>query len=163
MDMIISIIFGLGITTFVIVLLQHLGRISKHLRIVRLQLEIQNPMFTSNELLELDKNILYWQEKMFKHKDSYGEQDKDIRDVTFNLFWAYVERLNHFRVMIAEAKETGNPTKVHAKYEDWLHKNEEEIEKMEKKAKTLDAKIKADIERRSLDLEFLGKWDKEEN
>lgn len=163
MDLIISIVFGLGITTIVIVLLQHLGRISKHLRIIRLQLEIQNSMFTSNELLELDKNIQYWQEKMFKYKDTYGDKDKDIRDITFKLFWAYVERLNHFRVMIVEARDTGDPNKIHEKYEDWLHKNEEEIEKMEEKAKTSDAKIKADLERKSLDLGFLGKWDKEEN
>lgn len=163
MDLIIAIIFGFGIATFVIVLLQHLGRISKHLRVIRLQLEIQNSMFTSNELLELDKNILYWQEKMFKYKDSYDEKDKDIQDVTFNLFWAYVERLNHFRVMIVEAKETGDPTKIHEKYEKWLNKNGEEIENLEEKAKTLDPKIKEELERRSLDLEFLGKWGKDEN
>lgn len=161
--MIISIIFGLGITIVVVALLQHLGKISKHLRIIRLQLEIQNPMFTSEELLELDKNIFYWHEKMFKYKDSYGDKDKDVRDITFKLFWAYVERLNHYRVMIVEAKDTGDPSKIHEKYEDWLHKNEEEIEKMEEKAKTLDAQIKADLERKSLDFEFSGKWDKEEN
>lgn len=100
---------------------------------------------------------------MFKYKDNLDEKDKDIQEVTFNLFWAYVERLNHFRVMIVEAKVIGDPTKVHAKYEDWLRKNEEEIEKMEKKAKTLNAKIKEDLDRKSLDLEFLGKWGKEEN
>ena len=54
-------------------------------------------------------------------------------------------------------------SKIHEKYEDWLRKNEEEIEKMEQKAKSLNAKIKDDLERKSLDLEFLGKWDKEEN
>lgn len=163
MDLIISVILGIGITIVIIALLQHLGKISKHLRTIRLQLEIQNPMFTSNELLELDKNIQYWQEKMFKYKDTFAEKDKDIRDITFKLFWAYVDRLNHFRVMIVEAKDTGDPSKIHEKYEDWLHKNEEEIKKMEDKAKTLDSKIKSDLERRSLDLEFLGKWDKEEN
>src|SRR3989344_1053447 len=108
MDLIISIIFGVSIAIIIMVLLQHLGRISKHLRIIRLQLEIQNPMFTSNELLELDKNIQYWQEKMFKYKDTYGDKDKDIRDITFNLFWANVDRLNHFRIMIVEATNTGD-------------------------------------------------------
>ena len=100
---------------------------------------------------------------MFKYKDDISEENKEISDITFKLFWAYVERLNHFSVMIVEAKNTGEPSKIHKKYEDWLHKNDEEIEKMEEKAKTLDAKIKSDLERRSLDLEFLGKWDKEEN
>ena len=61
MDLLISVVLGLGIIIVVLTLIQHLGKISKHLRIIRLQLEIQNPMFTSNELLELDKNILYWQ------------------------------------------------------------------------------------------------------
>ena len=66
---------GVGITIVVIVLLHYLGRISKHLRIIRLQLEIQNPMFTSEELLELDKSIIYWQEKMWKYKDDIGEKN----------------------------------------------------------------------------------------
>lgn len=163
MEMIISIIFGVGIVTIIMVLFQHLGRISKHLRIIRLQLEIQNPLFTSNQLLELDKNINYWQKKMMKYKDSYGEKDKEIRDITFNLFWAYVDRLNHFRIMVVEAKENGNPTKIYDKYEKWLDKNEKEIDDIEDKAKTIDAKIKEDLEKRSLDFEFLGKWDKDEN
>lgn len=163
MDLIISIFFGLSLVTFIFALLQHLGRISKHLRIIRLQLEIQNPMFTSEELLELDKNIQYWHEKMFKHKDDYGEKNKEIGDLTFKLFWAYLERLNHFRVMIVEARKTGDPTKIHEKYEAWLQKNGEEIKNMEKKAMRLNGKIKEDLEKMNLDLEFLGKWNKDEN
>lgn len=163
MDLIISIIFGVGIAMLVMVLLQHLGRISKHLRTIRLQLEIQNPMFTSNQLLELDKNINYWEEKMMKYKDRYDDKDKEINDVTFKLFWAYVDRLNHFRLMVLEAKASGSQAKISDKYEKWLFKNEEEIRNMEEKAKTLDAKIKGDLEKRSLDFEFLGKWDKDEN
>ena len=141
MDLIISIIFGVGIATFIMVLLQHLDRISKHLRIIRLQLEIQNPMFTSNELLELDKNINYWQGKMMKYKESNGEKDEEIGDVTFKLFWAYVDRLNHFRIMIVEAKETGKPGKIHDKYRTWLDKNGKEVHDMEDKAKTKNTPI----------------------
>lgn len=163
MDLIISVVLGAGITIVIIVLLQHLGRISKHLRIIRLQLEIQNPMFVSDELLELDKNINYWQEKMWKYKDETDEKYKDIRDVTFNLFWAYVERLNHYRIMIAESKKSGETTKIHEKYEKWLESNEEDIRKMEEKAIAIDDKIKGEISKRNLDLEFLGKWDREEN
>jgi|SRR3989344_4568926 len=163
MDLIISIIFGVSIAIIIMVLLQHLGRISKHLRIIRLQLEIQNPLFTSNQLLELDQNINYWQEKMMKYKDNDGEKDKEISDITFHLFWAYVGRLNYFRVMIAEAKETGNPDKVSDKYRKLLDKNEKEIDDLEDKAKTQNVKIKEDLEKRSLDFNFLGKWDRDEN
>lgn len=166
MDMIISIIFGVSVGAFVIVVLnslRHLDRISKHLRIIRLQLEIQNPMFTSNQLLELDKNINYWEEKMWKYKDRYDDKDKEINDVTFKLFWAYVSRLNHFRVMVLEAKASGDQDKISKKYEKWLDKNEKEIDDLEEKAKVLDTKIKEDLEKRSLDFEFLGKWDRDEN
>lgn len=65
--------------------------------------------------------------------------------------------------MIAEAKQTGNPTKVHEKYENWLNKNEENIISMKKRAKEINSKIKEDLEKRSIDIEFLGKWDKDEN
>lgn len=163
MDLFVSIILGLGISIVVFVLIQHFGRISKHLRIIRLQLEIQNPLFVSEQLLELDKNINYWQGKMFKYKDDISEKNKEIGQLTFDLFWAYIERLNHFRIMVVEAKQTGNPTKVHEKYETWLNKNEENIRNMEKRAKEIDSKIKEDLEKRSLDNEFLGKWDIDEN
>lgn len=160
--MIISIIFGVGIAVVTIVLLQHLGRISKHLRIIRLQLEIQNPMFTSNQLLELDKNINYWEEKMMKYKDRYDDKDKEANDITFKLFWAYVDRLNHFRLMVLDAKAIGNQAKISDKYEKWLSKNEEEIREMEKKAERL-PEFKSDLRGKSLDLEFLGKWNRDEN
>lgn len=140
-----------------------LGKISKHLRIIRLQLEIQNPMFVSGELLELDKNIQYWQEKMSKYRNDFSDKNKEIAGLTFNLFWAYVDRLNHFRIMVVEAKKTGTPAKIHEKYEKWLDKNEERIREMEKKAMKLNGKIKEDLDRRNLDLEFLGKWDRDEN
>lgn len=161
--MIISIIFGVGITVFVMVLLQHLGRISKHLRIIRLQLEIQNPMFTSEYLLELEKNIDYWDKWMMRYRNRYSDKDKEINDAIFNVYFAYINRRDRSRKMIAEAKATGDPEKIHDKYEKWLDKNEEEIRKMEDKAKTLDTKIKEDLEKRSLDFEFLGKWDRGEN
>ena len=160
MDIIFYIIFGVGVAIVVAGTLRHLAKISKHLRIIRLQLEIQNHMFTSNQLLELDKNINYWEEKMMKYKDSSNEE---ISQVTFDLFWAYVTRLNHFRTMVLESKVSGNQAKISTKYEKWLFKNEEELEAMENKAKTLDSKIKSDLEKKSLDLEFLGKWDKDEN
>ena len=131
MDTAIFVVFGIGVAVCVYVLLQHIDKISKHLRIIRLQLEIQNPMFTSEELLELDKNIIYWQEKMLLYKDNTSEKDKEISEISFKLFWGYVERLNHFRVMIVEAKNTGDPGKIHDKYEDWLRKNSAEIDKME--------------------------------
>ena len=115
-------------------------------------------MFVSEELLELDKNIQYWHEKMFKYKDDTSEKNKEISKMTFDLFWANIKRLNNFRVMIAEARKTGNPTKIHEKYEEWLDKNEEDIRNMEKKAMELNNKIKEDLEKRSLDIEFLGKW-----
>lgn len=160
MDLIIPIVFGVGIVILIFALFQHLGKISKHLRIIRLQLEIQNPMFTSNQLLELDQNINYWQEKMMKYKDS---NDEEISQLTFDLFWAYVSRLNHFRVMVLEAKASGDQDKISKKHGKWLDKNEKEIDNLEEKAKALDEKIKSDLERRSLDFEFLGKWDRDEN
>lgn len=163
MDLLISIIFGLAIAVFVYFLINILNKISSHLRIIRLQLEIQNPLFVSEELLELDKNINYWKEKMWKYKDDIGETNKEIRDITFNLFWAYVEKLNHFRVMVAESKVLGNPNKTHEKYEKWLDKNGEDIRKMEKRATEINDKIKDEIGKRDLDLEFLGKWDTSEN
>lgn len=163
MALIISILLGACIAAIIIILTQHLGRISKHLRIIRLQLEMQNPMFTSGDLLELDKNIQYWQEKMFKYKDDSSERNKEIRDLTFEIFWAYVARLNHLRVMMAEARKTGDPMKTHEKYENWLHKNGENIAGMELKAKNLDTGIKENLDQRNLDLEFLGKWDRDEN
>jgi len=163
MDLIAVIFFGFGLTALIYVLIQLLGRISKHLRIIRLQLEIQNPLFTSEELLELDKNIEYWREKMWKYKDDGSEKNKEIGNITFKLFWAHADRLNHYRVMIVEARKTGDPTKIYDKYEKWLDKNEKEIEKMEKKAIGLNWRIKGDLEKRSLDFEFLGKWDIDEN
>lgn len=163
MDIIFFIIFGIGIATFISVLLQHLGRISKHLRLIRLQLEIQNPLFTSEQLLELDKSINYWQEKMMKYRNKYDDKNKEIRDMTFKLFWAYVERLNYFRNMINEARENNNPDKINDKHRKWLDENEKEIDDMEEKAKVLDVKIKNDLDKKDLDLEFLGRWDKNEN
>lgn len=163
MDLIGFIFLGVAIVGVVLVLMQHLGRISKHLRIIRLQLEIQNPMFVSEELLDLDKNITYWHGKMFKYKEDTSEKNKEISQLTFDLFWAYVERLNHYRIMIAEAKHTGDSSKIHDKYRDWLRKNEERIEKMEKRSMEIDSKIKDDLSKRNLDIEFSGKWDTDEN
>jgi len=163
MENIIFLFLGFLIAYFVWASLQFLGKISNHLKIIRLQLEIQNPLFVSEQLLELDKNIDYWHEKMWKYKEETDEKHKDIRDVTFDLFWAYVDRLNHYRAMITESRKNGETTKIHEKYEKWLKTNENEIQKMEEKAIGLDGKIKDDITKRNLDIEFLGKWDKNEN
>lgn len=162
MDIIVSVLLGLGIAAFIFFVIQLLSKISKHLRIIRLQLEIQNPLFVSDELLELDQNIQYWHDKMFKFKDDMDDKNKEIRDLTFNLFWAYVERLNHFRIMVAEAKKTGNPSSIHEQNEKWIKKNEEEIRDLEEKAKSHNSKIKEELEKRNLDFEFLGKWSADE-
>ena len=161
--MIIAIIFGIGITAVVMALLQHLDKISKHLRIIRLQLEIQNPMFTSGYLLDLDKHIDYWEKWMMKYRNRYDDKDKEMSDIIFKVYFAYINRRDRSRKMIAEAKVTGDPETVHNKHEKWLDKNEEEIRKMEDKAEALDAKIKSDMEKRGYDFEFLGKWDRDEN
>lgn len=116
-------------------------------------------MFVSEELLELDKNIKYWRTKMWKYKDDIHEKNKEIGKLTFDLFWQHVERLNQFRVMIVEAKKNGNTDKIHKKYESWLDKNKEDIEKTERKARGINSQIKKDLEKRDLDIEFLGKWD----
>lgn len=163
MDLIGFIFLGVVLVGIVVALIQHIGRISKHLRIIRLQLEIQNPMFVSEELLDLDKNTKYWQEKMWKYKENTSDKNKEIGDLTFHLFWAYVEKLNHYRIMIAEAKHSGDPSKVHDKYRDRLVKKDEEIRKMEKRAMELNSKIKDEIGRRNLDLEFASKWDTDDN
>lgn len=163
MDFVVLVIFGVLIITFALALLRHLDKISKHLKAVRLQLEIQNPLFVSEQLLELDKNINYWHGKMWKYKDETDDKYKEISEVTFNLFWEYVDRLNHYRIMIVESKKTGEPTKIHEKYEKWLTTNQEEIRKMEEKAMALDEKIKDEISKRNLDIEFLGKWNKDES
>lgn len=143
--------------------MQHLGRILKHLRLIRLQLEIQNPMFVSEQLLDLDKNVNYWQEKMWKYKEDTSERNKEIRELTFQLFWAYVETQNHYRIMIAEAKHTGDPSKIHDKYRDKLEKKYEEIRKKEERAMEINSKIKDEIGKRDLDIEFAGKWETDEN
>lgn len=163
MDFITAFLFGISIFLFISFLKKYFDGITKHLRIIRLQLEIQNPMFVSEELLELDKNINYWHEKMFKYKDDISEKNKEISQLTFDLFWLYVEKQNRLRIMIAEVKKIGNPTKIHEKYEKWLNKNEENIKKMEKRVKEIDRKISEDLEKRDLDIEFLGKWDKDES
>lgn len=154
MDLLLSILIGAGIFAFAYAIIQSLTRITKNLKVIRLQLEIQNPMFVSEELIELDKSIDYWQKEMLKYKNDFSEKNKEIGQNTFDLFWAHVERLNQFRIMIAEAKHTGDPTKVHDKYRKWLEENEERIDKLEKSAKKIDSKIKEDLEKRSLDREF---------
>lgn len=158
MDSIVIILLALGVTYIMYILHRYLVKIVKHLRVIRLQLEIQNPMFVSEELLALDRNINYWREKALEYKDDISDENKEIRDLTHGLFFGYVERLNRFRIMIAEADKTGNPTKVHEKYEDWLDENEEKMENMETKAMELDERIKKDITSKRLDLEFLGYW-----
>ena len=161
MNLLLSIIFGFGIFALVYFLIQSLNKIVEQLKIIRLQLEIQNPMFVSEELIELDKNIKYWQEKMMKYKNDFSDKNKEIGQVTFDLFWANVERLNHFRIMIAEAKHTGDPSKIHDKYRKWLEENEEKVRNMEKKAKELDTEINEDLDKRSIDYEFQGVWNRD--
>lgn len=160
MDLLISILVGISVFAFVYVIIQSLTKITKNLKVIRLQIEIQNPMFISEEIMELEERVDYWQEKMFKYRNDISEKNKEIRDVTFDLFWANVERRNQFRIMIAEAKQTGNPSKIHDKYGKWLKENETKIMKLEEKAKKIDSKIKEDIDRRSLDREFGVRPDK---
>ena len=163
MELLFVIIFTISIAALIYSATQFAGRITKHLKVIRLQLEIQNPMFVSEQLLDLDKHIEYWQEKMFKYKDDMSEENKEIQGLTFDLFWAYLERLNHYRVMIVEAKQTGSPNKIHDKYRKWLEENEERIHKMEKKVMEINPKIKEDLDKRNIDYEFSGKWNAKED
>ncbi len=161
MDLIITLVAAITIFYFINKITLRLGEISKHLRAIRLQSEIQNPIATSDELLDLDKNINFWHDQMYKYKEN--DKDKEIRDLTFDLFWAYVEKLNHLRVEVIEIKHLGNQEKVTEKYEDWFEKNDNKIREMEKKAMEIDQTINKVISKRNLDYEFLGKWDRDES
>ncbi len=158
---IVAILILAGVVIFFLYPVKHfLNNINKHLRVIKLQLEIQNPLFTTNELILIDQNIDFWHDKMWKYKDDDRKENKEISDLTFSLFWLYVTRLNLYRVMVLKAKHTGDADGIYDKYEKELEENEKETRDKEKRAGEINKQIYDELQKRNLDIEFTGEWNK---
>jgi len=157
MNNIISIIAFVLIVYLITKIQNYFEKISNHLKAIRIQLEFQNPMFLTSELLQLDYFLKFFHQKMNAYRDD-DKKPKELNDLLFKLFWAYQEKANKYRALIAEAKVSGDPVKVYKEYDKWLGENNTEIKNLEDKAKKLDKKIKEILDDRDLSYEFTGKW-----